>query len=132
MARFSGKAGSISLGGSVAGVTKWDIDAKADTEDVTGMDSAGVKEFLATLTEWSGNFDAFPSGSITAYKPGSEFSTFTFASSGTSGAPKFTADVGPPAGKVIITGLKVSTDVKGVVQISCSFQGSGSLAWGTV
>lgn len=132
MPRFSGKAGSISLGGNVAGLIKWDIDAKAETTDVTGMDSAGVKEFLAGLTEWSGSFEAFPTGSVAAYKPGSEFTTFTFASSATAGAPKFTADATAPAGKIIITGLKVSTDVKGAVQISCSFQGSGNLAYGVV
>lgn len=132
MARFSGKAGSVNLGGAIAGITKWDVDAKADAPEVSGMDSAGVKEFIAGLTEWSGSFEGYCTGSPAAFKPGTTFTTFTLASSGTTGAPKFTADATAPAGALIITGLKITTEVKGVVQFSVTFQGSGNLSYGTV
>ncbi len=124
MARFSGKSGSITTMGSNAVITKWDIDAVGDVLDVTGMDSGGVKEFIAGLKEWSGTLSAFPTGDISTWAPGSSFSAVAFAS-GSTGAPKLT-------GNVIVKSLKISTSVDGVVSAEVSFQGTGTLTYGVV
>lgn len=124
MARFSGKAGSITTAGSNAVIAKWDIDAKADILDVTGMDDAGVKEFLAGCTEWSGTCSGFVTGDIATWAPGSAFSAVAFAS-GSTGAPKLT-------GNIIISNLKISTAVDQAVTFDASFQGTGTLTYGVV
>jgi len=124
MARFSGKAGSVS-GASNTAISSFDIDAQADAIDVTGMDDAGVKEFLAGLTSWSGTFDGYATGSVAAMAPGTTLTACVFASSGTSGAPKLT-------GTVIVTSLKVSSAVDAAVKVSVGFQGTGALTYGVV
>jgi hypothetical protein len=123
MARFSGKAGSITNAGTNIALTSWEIDAKGAADDVTGMDDAGVKEFLAGLTEWSGSFEGFATGDVSASAPGASFTAAVFKSSATAGAPKLT-------GNAISTGLKVTSAVDGAVKASCTFQGSGTLTWG--
>ena len=125
MARFSGKGGSITNAGVNIALTSWDIDAKGDAIDVTGMDDAGIKEFLAGVTEWSGSFEGFATGTVDASKPGTAITAGVFASSSSSGAPKLT-------GSGFVTGLKVSSAVDGAVKASVTFQGSGALTYGTV
>ena len=125
MARYSGKAGSITNAATNIAVTSWEIDAKGDAIDTTGMDDAGVKEFLAGCTEWSGSFEGFATGTVAGSAPGSAITAGVFASSGTAGAPKLT-------GTGFITGCKVSSAVDGAVKVSCTFQGSGTLTWGVV
>ena len=128
MARFAGKAGSITVAATNIAITSWEIDAKGDAIDVTGMDDAGVKEFLAGLTEWSGSFEGFATGTVAGSVPGTSIAAAVFASSVTAGAPKLTA----PALGGFITGLKVSSAVEGAVKVSCTFQGSGALGYGVV
>jgi len=125
MARFAGKAGSITNAGTNIAITSWEIDAKGDAIDVTGMDDAGVKQFLAGLTEWSGSFEGFAEGTVAASAPGSAITAGVFASSVTAGAPKLT-------GTGFVTGCKVASAVEGAVKVSVTFQGSGALTWGVV
>jgi len=126
MARFAGKTGSITVIATNIGITSWEIDAKADAIDVTGMDDAGIKEFLAGVTEWSGSFEGFAGGTVTGSVVGTAITNAVFSSGG-AGSPKLTA-----TGGGFITGLKVSTEVTGAVKVSCTFQGSGALTYSTV
>lgn len=121
MARLSGKGGSVSIGGSVLGVKSWDIDAKGDAVDVTGFDSAGEKEFISGLTEWSGTAECFldAGGYLASTALGTSVSV-SLASSST--APKVTC-----SGTAIVTGWKVSVPVEGAVTLSIAFQGSKTL-----
>ncbi len=132
--RYSGKAGSVTIGGTAINVAieKWDLDMKCDAIDTTGMDSAGVKEFIPGLSEWSASCDGMVTGSITGLAVGTVISQFVFASSAQTGAPKFTPSTTSPAGSLIITGLKVTADMKDAVKVSLAFQGSGNLAMGVV
>ena len=125
MARFSGKAGSITNAGTNIAITSWEIDAKGDAIDVTGMDDAGIKEFLAGLTEWSGSFEGFATGDVATSAAGTALTAPVFKSSATAGAPKLTG-----TGGGIITGCKVSSAVDGAVKVSVTFQGSGALGYG--
>ncbi len=120
MARQSGKSGSVTFdSGTTLGVTKWDMDQKCDAVDTTGMDSAGAKEFIPGLTEFSGTFEgnwdgtgAPPmAGAVAAMILDTGASTYDFATA-------------------IITSLKPTVDSKGVVTFSCAFQGSGALVAG--
>jgi len=123
MARLTGKKGSVTIGASgVYGVKSWEIDAKCDAVDVTGMDSGGAKEFLSGLTEWNGTIECFLdsenfiSNSVLGGAPVS----FSLVSDATT--PKITC-----SGSAILTGWKPSVSVEGAVTLSITFQGTGTL-----
>lgn len=121
MARLSGKGGSASIGGEVLGVTSWEIDYKGDAMDVTGMDSAGAKAFLAGLTEWAGSCDGFLESGATLPLPAAAVNpTISFVDSADAGANTYTGDV-------IVTGVKYSTSVDGAAKYAITFQGTGAL-----
>ncbi len=124
MARFAGKTGGVTDGKSGIAFSGWEIDAAGDAIDVTGFDSAGAKEFVAGLTEWSGTAEGFVTGSVAAYAPGSTIAGVVFASAG-AGSVTLT-------GTIIVTSLRVGTAVAGAVTVSIGFQGTGPLAYGTV
>lgn len=120
MARFSGKAGSVAFdSGAVLGVTTWDADFKAETTEVTGMDSVGAKEFLAGLTECAGSFSGNWEG--TGAPPMAGQSATILLKSQPSGGISVT-------GSAIITGVKPSVDVKGVVTFDCQFQATAAVS----
>lgn len=120
MARLSGKAGSVTFNsGAVIGVTKWDADFKGDVEDVTGMDSNGAKEFLATLTECSGSFSGVWDGGGEPPLPGLT-AAITLKSQSSGGITV--------TGSAILTGLKPTVDVKGVVSFDCQFQATAAVS----
>lgn len=53
-----GKEGSANIGAKkIAEISNWNLDLNADDIDVTSFDSAGWKEFLAGLKEWSGSME---------------------------------------------------------------------------
>lgn len=123
MARLSGKSGTVTVGGTaVKGVKSWDIDAKCDAIDVTGMDSLGAKAFINGLTEWSGTveclLDADGYVAVGSLVAGAIAVSLVSASA----APKVTA-----SGSAIVTGYKISTPVEGFVSLSLAFQGTGAL-----
>ena len=125
MPRFLGKAGSITNAGANIAITSWEIEAKGDVVDVTGMDSQGIKDFIAACTEWSGSFEGFATGNVAGSGPGTLVQNAVFASSATTGAPKLT-------GNIIITSLRVTSSVDDAVKASVSFQGTGALTYGVV
>ncbi len=121
MARLSGKGGSVSIGGNIAGVTSWEIDYKGDAVDVTGMDSSGAKAFIAGLTEWSGSCEGFLESGATLPLPAAASNpSVSLVDSGDLGANTYTGDV-------IVTGVKYSTSVDGAAKFSITFQGTGAL-----
>ena len=122
MARFAGKGGSITNGGSNVAIKSFEVDAKGDAIDVTGMDSSGAKAFIAGLTEWSGSITGLATGDVTSWKPGTTMTAMVLDTAGGL-SPTLTGDA-------IITGLKVSTAVDGAVTVDITFQGTGALAYG--
>lgn len=121
MARIHGKLGSVafsSYSGGV-GITNWSIDYKAAADDATGMDSAGVKEFLAGLTEWSGSFSGEYDSTQGKLAPGGAAASATFTGgSGTTIAY---------TGNIIVTSFKIDSAIDSVIKFSCDFQGTGGL-----
>jgi len=120
MARIHGKTGAVTFSGYAdgVGITGWSIDYKCAADDSTGMDSDGVKDFLAGLTEWSGSFSGVydsSEGKIAA---------------GTTGAATFAAGTGTTisyAGNIIVTSFKIDSAIDSVVKFNCDFQGTGGL-----
>jgi hypothetical protein len=131
MAGFSGKTGAITGPTINVNLTSMEIDHKGEAVDVTGMSDSGLKKFVAGLTEFSGSFEGHATGDVTALQPGLSTATWVF-STGSTGAPKLTCTYSAGITYVIITGCKVSSSVEGSVKCSVTFQGSGTLTYGTV
>jgi TP901-1 family phage major tail protein len=52
------KTASITYGGvAIAKLTGWSLEINKETVDITNLDSAGWKEFLVDLKDWSISFD---------------------------------------------------------------------------
>lgn len=125
MARFAGKGGTATFGGSAVFACKdWECDYKGDAIDVTGMDSSGAKEFIAGLTEWSATVNGFATGALSTIVPGTTVALVL------RGAAAADGDVPNWTGSAIVTGLKVSTAVDGAVEVGCTLQGTGALTAG--
>ena len=103
----------------IAGVRDWSIDYTADTVESTDFDDAGVKQFLATLTGWTGSFSGFgqPGWSLFALV-GTQYGGSFFVSA---------SDGSYYSGSVIITGASPGTAVDGQATVSYTFQGTGAL-----
>ncbi|MBW2672581.1 MAG: hypothetical protein JRD89_04080 [Deltaproteobacteria bacterium] len=55
---IAGMGGSVYLDtNKVAEIKSWSLDLGADDIETTSFDSAGWKEYLAGLKEWSGSFE---------------------------------------------------------------------------
>lgn len=121
---LTGKDGSVMLGANrVAEMKSWSLDLGADDIDVSNFDSAGWKEFLSGLKEWSGSFEGnfAPDDTtgqralLTAWLNG-EALTATFK---VSEAITFT-------GKILVK-PSIETPVDGEVTFSVDAQGTGPL-----
>lgn len=127
MGRFVGKTGSWTLSSTNVGIESIEMNYEGDEIDVTGMDSSGAAEFLMGVTNWSGSVTGWVNGSLAGLVPGTAISSSVFAC-GSTGAPKFTA----PSPGGFIKSLKVNSEVKGAVNVTIQFRGSGVLVVGTV
>ncbi len=120
MAEVVGKNARIYMGKvRLDGMRDWTIDYTADTVEVTDFGDAGVKQFLATLTGWSGSFNGFGQpGWAGAAAVGTKYlgSFFISASTGSS-----------YTGSVLITGASPGVAVDGAAMVSYTFQGTGAI-----
>lgn len=112
MARYAGKSGSFKLDATtpavIAAITKWDLDTNADVLDVTGMDSGGVKDFIAGLTDaGTATFSAFATGAVDGdIRPGTLVKLELYQQSG---------DTSAWYGYALIKSVKVSVAVDGAI-----------------
>jgi predicted secreted protein len=121
MARVAGKSGSATINSvTYNGVTSWEIDYKGAAIDTTGMDSAGVKEFVGGLTEWSGSLDLNWDVSQAPPAPASIFPA-VFLTGGSGSYDSW-------AGNVLVTSVKSSVPLDGVCKLAIAFQGTGALS----
>ena len=124
MPEIHGKAGSVSVGGSVlSGVHNWTITYVANVQDATDFADTGTKKFVAGTTQWSGSVRGFKYG--TPLTPGSFAALFNveaaaiFKESGTAGQQW--------SGQIIINSFTPTTDINGLVTYDFNFQGTGAL-----
>lgn len=128
MARIAGKAGQVWADAGIPteademlGVTSWELDLKGDAVDTTGMDSAGVKEFIAGTTEGTGTIEAFADGALdTDIVQGSTIGCYLLNADGDASGWK---------GSGIVTGLKPTVQVDGAVKWSIGIQYSGTIEY---
>lgn len=120
MAEVVGKNARMYMGRvRIDGIRDWTIDYTVDTVEVTDFGDAGVKQFLANLSGWSGSFNGFGQPGWTAHAlAGTKYlgSFFISASTGSS-----------YTGSVLITGASPSVAVDGAAVVSYTFQGTGAL-----
>ena len=116
MARVVGYGGQVSAPGAIAGIRAWSIDYVANVQDTSGYDTDQPKTFIATQTEWSGNFEGFKDGAPLAIGTilAGEFLESAVATQ------KWT-------GNIIITNLRPVSSVDGVVTYAYDFQGTATL-----
>jgi len=96
----------------IAGVKSWSIDQAVEVFDVTGFDSGGVRQYVATVSGWSGSFEG--------YKDGAPLTIGTQVGLELRESSTATQQF---RGSVIITGFKPKTEVAGVVVYDYTFQG---------
>lgn len=112
----SGEAKAVA---QVGGLANWSVDGGADTQDVTTFQSAGWKEFVSGLREWSGSAEGFWGSRAFFDALGQEVIVVLYVDFGQAKA-RF-------EGLAIVTGDGVETPVDGLVQESVDLQGTGPL-----
>ena len=126
MAVYHGKAGKI-LDGVVPIIsfTSWTIDAALDTVEATDFGDT-AKIFTAGIYGWTGSFEGHGSPENTeqaallaALVGGSLLTDITFYIDATH---YFDGDI-------IITGMSHTATITDILKVSCTFQGSGVLAY---
>lgn len=121
---LTGKSGSVYIGASkVAEISNWKLDCKADNIDVTNFDSAGWKEFLAGLKEWSGSFE----GNFKPTDTAGQKAIIDAWIAGNSVSLECRVDATKKfAGSAFVNfGIEMPVDDKG--SFSCDYQGTGVL-----
>jgi len=107
-------------GAELVGCTGWSLDIKAAADEITGLDSAGAKEFLDGLTEWSGTiglvYDAVPADIVA----GAELDLTLYTDKDN--------DIFY-GGSAIVTSFKPTVSTDAVVKLDIDFQGTDELTY---
>ena len=126
MPRYSGKAGQVWLDvgqptqdDRILGVTSWDLELKGDAIDVTGMDNAGIKEFIPAATEGTASIEAFADGELDPdIKEGAVLGCCLIASAW---------DTHGWIGSGVLSSKRPTVQVDGAVKWTLSLQFSGTI-----
>jgi hypothetical protein len=114
---YSGKLGSISVGGTTQPLTDWSADMKMEVIETTNFGSSGVATNEAGIASIeisaSGPYDGSAGAS-----PG-DSAAFILSTSSAAGAPAFTVTAR-------ISSIKIDQSVKDVAKISYSATSNGS------
>jgi hypothetical protein len=124
-----GSEGLIKVGTvTVAEVKSWSVDESADTLETTTMGDT-ARTYSSSLTTFTGSCDCFYDIADTtgqgAFAIGASVTVAFQPEGDTSGDTIYT-------GSVIVTGSSKSSSFDGIVDVSFTFQGSGTLATSTV
>jgi len=127
---ISGVGGNVKVGAApsvVGSVDQWKLDIDSDMLETTNFSSNGWKEFIAGLKEWTGSFDA--QWDVANDAQGQKvIQDNQFA--GSSMAVELDVDgTNNYSGNILIKKSSIDTQVKGVIKISYTFQGTGALAY---
>lgn len=119
MAFFSGKTGSLTVGGTAQPLTDWSIDIKSENIDTTNFGDAGYQTNLAGV----GGAEITASGPYdgTAGSTVGTSGNFVLATSTDGGAPSYTV-------AARISSIKIDVNVKGVAQISYTASSNGTFS----
>ena len=126
---YTGESGRVEfyVGGSltnVASVRSFSIDLNTETIEDTNMSSGGNRTYKAGLTDYSGTMDLFMRDSDAAQQAlrvqGSAPASIKLYPSGETSGMTLT-------GEVIITGFSITSTFDGMVEATCSYQGTGGI-----
>ncbi len=108
---------NIQAAKTVAGIKSWTLDVKTDAVDSTGFDSSGHRSYLPNLDQWTGSFEGYKDGA-----------PLTIGSIVGLELQETTATTTKQyRGNAIITDLKPTATVEGLVTYSYNFTGTDSL-----
>ena len=132
MAAVTGKGGSIVYdGGSVATIHDWSMDIGNNLHDVTSFTTSAAqwRSFVAGLSDFSGSIDG-------TFDPASTGQNDLIVNTLTpvSAAAVFELDQtagGKLSGSLFVESLSVGTPIDGLVDMSWSYQGTGTLTYTT-
>ena len=121
------KTAAITYGGvAIAKLTGWSLEVNKETVEITNLDSAGWKEFLVDLKDWSISFDG-----ITTRTGTGDYEELLVSLLGTDTAIAVTiADSAASttiSGSAFLTSMPLTGAVGDKQTFSGSFQGSGAL-----
>ena len=115
MAEIHGNGGSITFTNLTAGVKSWTLAWKGEVHDITDFGDGTARTFKGGLTSWTATAECQLDAANTAAPLDS--ATLTLDVNGTIDYE----------GTAIITGMNPSVPVDGIVMMSYSFQGTGTL-----
>ncbi len=117
MGQIAGKLGEVRVGGTtVAGMKSWTVDYVVDAMETTDFADAGVKSFIAGISEWAGSFEGYKDAAPTAI--GAEIALILKES--TDATQQYT-------GQAILTGIHETVSIDGVITEAYDFQGTQAL-----
>jgi hypothetical protein len=125
---YSGKTGSVSIGGSAQPLTDWSLEISSEPVDTTNFTSGGYEENMSGITRanitCSGPYD----GLISAYigDAGGLVTPFILSTGTTLGAspvtgPSFTINAR-------VTSVSITQNVRGVAMVNITAQSNGVLS----
>ena len=122
---LTGKDGGVYIGtNKVAELSNWSLDLGADTPETTNFDSAGWKQFIAGLKEWSGSAEG-------NWKMGDTSGQKAIQDAWLNGVAlnlEFRLNAtNKYVGSALVTSIGVETPVDDKISISIEFQGTGAL-----
>ena len=115
----------IVAGVQVIGIREWSMDVVASVQDTTGYSDGQAKVFTVTTTEWSGSFSGFKDGPPLAI--GQHIALELMEAEVALPGPSTSAW----RGEAIITNMRPTSSVDGIVQYAYDFQGVYTLEWPT-
>ena len=123
MAIHKGSEGTVHVGtDAIAEIKSYSVEETSDTIEVTTMGD-GFRDYLPSLTSFSGSIDVFWDESDTAQQalqPSTEITLKFYVEGADTGDKYYT-------GTAIVTGLSVSSSFDGMVEASISVQGKSAL-----
>ena len=129
MATHKGSEGTVKSGANaIAEIRSYTITETADVLEDTSMGDTS-RTYLSSLKTFTGSIDCFwdetdTNGQLTL-DPGSSVTINIYPEGSTSGDTYYT-------GTVLITEKSITASFDGMVEASCSFQGTGALSETTV
>jgi hypothetical protein len=116
VAEIHGNGGSITFPSLTVNVKSWTLSWDADVHDITSFDDDTDRIFLGGLSGWTCTAECFHDATNTAAPGDSAEITLSVTA------------VIDYIGDVIMTNMSPSTPVDGIINVTYSFQGDGTLA----
>lgn len=125
MAHYSGRAGNVTYGAAggggtaYTGIKSWTLDYTVSIVDTTDFASAGVRDILPSVSQWSGSFEGYKDTTPITLGISTTAVLLQLQETATS-TEKWT-------GSAYITGIHASVAFDGTVNYAYDFEGTSTL-----